>query len=41
MFLLGPDSRFITGADIAVDGDMIGAGIYTKIGRDVGSVSDR
>ena len=41
MFLLGPDSRFITGADIAVDGGMIGAGIYTKIGRIVGSVRDR
>ncbi|MGO4736448.1 SDR family NAD(P)-dependent oxidoreductase [Bosea sp. 2KB_26] len=38
MFLLGPDSRFITGTDLAVDGGMIGAGIYTKIGRDVGTV---
>lgn len=39
MFLLGPDSRFITGTDLVVDGGMIGAGIYTRIGRDIGKIS--
>ncbi|MBC2887119.1 SDR family oxidoreductase [Ochrobactrum sp. CM-21-5] len=40
MFLLGPDSAFITGTDLAIDGGMIGAGIYTRIGRDVGLLED-
>lgn len=40
MFLLGPESRFITGSDLVVDGGMFGAGIYTRIGRDVGLLSE-
>jgi len=40
IFLLGPDSRFITAADLAVDGGMIGAGIYSQIGRQVGTIKD-
>jgi len=30
-FLLGPRSSFITGADLVVDGGMLGAGIYASI----------
>lgn len=40
IFLLGPDSRFVTATDLAVDGGMIGGGIYSHIGRSVGTVQD-
>lgn len=39
LFLLGPHSSFITGADLAVDGGMIGAGIYTHVGRMAGTIA--
>lgn len=39
LFLLGPHSTFITGADLAVDGGMIGAGIYSYVGRESGNVA--
>lgn len=39
LFLLGPHSTFITGADLAVDGGMTGAGIYSHVGRLAGSIS--
>ena len=38
VFLLGPDSRFITATDLVVDGGMIGGGIYCHIGRGVGAL---
>lgn len=38
LFLLGPHASFITGADLSVDGGMIGAGIYTHVGRMSGSI---
>ena len=38
VFLLGPDSRFMTAADVVVDGGMIGGGIYCHIGRSVGTL---
>jgi 3alpha(or 20beta)-hydroxysteroid dehydrogenase len=38
LFLLGPHSSFITGTDLAVDGGMIGAGIYTYIGQRSGTI---
>lgn len=40
IFLLGPDSRFMTGSDLVVDGGMIGGGIYSYIGRSVGTVRE-
>lgn len=38
MFLLGPDASFITGADLPVDGGMIGGGIYWRIGKATGNL---
>lgn len=38
LFLLGPHSSFITGTDLAVDGGMIGAGIYTYVGQRSGTI---
>ncbi|WP_046867082.1 SDR family NAD(P)-dependent oxidoreductase [Microvirga massiliensis] len=40
VFLLGPDSRFMTATDLVVDGGMIGGGIYCHIGRSVGTVQE-
>ena len=40
VFLLGPDSRFMTATDLVVDGGMIGGGIYSYIGRSVGTVQE-
>ncbi len=37
-FLLGPHSAYITGADLAVDGGVTGAGIYWPIGRSLGVI---
>ncbi|MBM3361091.1 MAG: SDR family oxidoreductase [Betaproteobacteria bacterium] len=37
-FLLGPQSSYITGADLAVDGGVIGTGIYWPVGRSLGVV---
>ena len=38
-FLLGPQSSYITGADIAVDGGVTGGGIYWPVGRAVGALA--
>ena len=38
MFLLGPESSFITGADLPVDGGMTGGGLYWRIGRATGTL---
>ncbi len=38
VFLLGPDSSFITATDIPVDGGMIGGGIYWRIGKMTGNL---
>ncbi|WP_255769055.1 SDR family NAD(P)-dependent oxidoreductase [Pseudarthrobacter sulfonivorans] len=38
MFLLGPQSGYITGIDIPVDGGMVAGGIYSRVGRSVGSL---
>ena len=38
MFLLGPHSSYITGADIAVDGGVTSGGIYWQVGRAVGAL---
>jgi 3alpha(or 20beta)-hydroxysteroid dehydrogenase len=38
MFLLGPHSAYITGADIPVDGGMVDASIYARVGRAAGSL---
>ncbi|MGW4202193.1 SDR family NAD(P)-dependent oxidoreductase [Streptomyces sp. NPDC004726] len=38
VFLLGPEASFVNAADLAVDGGMTGAGIYSYIGRMTGSV---
>lgn len=38
MFLLGPQSGYITGADIPVDGGMVAGGIYSRVGRSAGSL---
>jgi NAD(P)-dependent dehydrogenase (short-subunit alcohol dehydrogenase family) len=35
-FLLGPQAAYITGADLAVDGGVTGAGIYWPVGRSLG-----
>lgn len=37
-FLLGPQSSYITGADLAVDGGVTGTGIYWPVGRSLGVV---
>lgn len=39
IFLLGPDSRYITATDLAVDGGMFGGGMYCQMGRLVGTVA--
>lgn len=36
MFLLGPQSSYITGADLAVDGGVTGCGTYWPLGRSLG-----
>ncbi|MBP6018918.1 MAG: SDR family oxidoreductase [Burkholderiaceae bacterium] len=38
MFLLGPEASFITGADLPVDGGMLGGGIYWRIGKATGNL---
>lgn len=38
MFLLGPQSGYITGSDIPVDGGMVAGGIYSRVGRSAGSL---
>lgn len=38
IFLLGPDSAFMTGTDVTVDGGMTGGGMYCQMGRAVGLV---
>ena len=38
LFLLGPHSSYITGADIAVDGGVTSGGIYWPVGRAVGAL---
>jgi NAD(P)-dependent dehydrogenase (short-subunit alcohol dehydrogenase family) len=37
-FLLSPAAAYITGADIAVDGGVTGAGLYWPVGQAVGAV---
>lgn len=37
-FLLGPQSAYITGADLAVDGGVTGTGIYWPVGRSLGVI---
>jgi NAD(P)-dependent dehydrogenase (short-subunit alcohol dehydrogenase family) len=37
-FLLGPQSSYITGADLAVDGGVTGTGIYWPVGRELGVI---
>lgn len=37
-FLLGPQAAYITGADLAVDGGVTGAGIFWPVGRTLGVV---
>lgn len=37
-FLLGPQSSYVTGADIAVDGGVLGGGIFWPVGRAVGAL---
>ena len=37
-FLLGPQSSYITGADLAVDGGVTGTGTYWPVGRSLGVV---
>ncbi len=38
VFLLGPDSSFITAADVPVDGGLSGAGLYWQVGRATGNL---
>lgn len=38
MFLMGPQSGYITGTDIPVDGGMVAGGIYSRVGRSAGSL---
>lgn len=40
LFLLGPQSAYITGADLAVDGGVTGGGIFWPVGRAVGVLGD-
>jgi 3alpha(or 20beta)-hydroxysteroid dehydrogenase len=37
-FLLGPQAAYVTGADIAVDGGLSGAGLYWPVGRALGAL---
>ena len=39
-FLLGPQSSYVTGADIAVDGGVLGGGIFWPVGRAVGALGE-
>lgn len=38
IFLLGPDSLFITAADVPVDGGLSGAGLYWQVGKATGNL---
>ena len=38
MFLLGPNSSYVTGADIAVDGGVTSGGIFWPVGQAVGAL---
>jgi 3alpha(or 20beta)-hydroxysteroid dehydrogenase len=38
LFLLGPKSSYVTGADIAVDGGVTGGGTFWPVGRAVGAL---
>jgi 3alpha(or 20beta)-hydroxysteroid dehydrogenase len=40
-FLLGPQSSYVTGADLAVDGGVTGGGIYWPVGRAVGALESK
>ena len=39
LFLLGPQSSYVTGTDIAVDGGVTGGGIFWPVGRAVGALA--
>ena len=39
MFLLGPQSSYVTGTDIAADGGVTGGGIFWPVGRAVGALA--
>lgn len=41
MFLLGPQSSYVTGADLAVDGGVTGGGIYWPVGRATGALQGK
>lgn len=38
MFLLGPESSYLTGADLPVDGGITGGGIYWPVGSAIGAL---
>lgn len=41
LFLLGPQSSYVTGADIAVDGGVTGGGIYWPVGLATDALQDK